>query len=79
MDKTTGKIVLLSGYGLGINSELTVEENVYLYGITYGMKRNMIKEKFNDIIAFADLQNFVRTKVKLLSSGIWTMMRHWKR
>jgi ABC-2 type transport system ATP-binding protein len=65
-----GDVTLLTGLGMGMVDELSVEENVFLYGAIYGMDRKKIKEKFHEIIEWAELQNFVGAKVKNLSSGM---------
>ena len=69
-----GDAALLTGLGMGMVDELSVEENVFLYGAIYGMDRKKIKEKFHEIIEWAELQNFVGARVKTLSSGMKTRL-----
>lgn len=56
--------------GIGFHLDLTVKENVYLYGSILGKTRRYLSEKFKDIISFAQLNKFVNTKLKDLSSGM---------
>ncbi len=69
-----GDAALLTGLGTGMVDELSVEENVFLYGAIYGMDRKKIKEKFHEIIEWAELQNFVGARVRTLSSGMKTRL-----
>ena len=69
-----GKVSFLAGFGIGMVDELSVKENVFLYGAIYGMERNKIKERFHEIIEWAELQDFVKAKLKTLSSGMKTRL-----
>ncbi len=71
---TNGKMILLAGWGIGMVEELSVEENIYLLGTIYGMDRSTLKAIFNDIIEWAELQNFVSAKLKTLSTGMKTRL-----
>ena len=72
----TGKIhvsrnmILLTGYGIGMVDELSVKENIYLYGAIYGIDREATKEKFDEIVDWADLRDYADAKLKTLSSGM---------
>jgi len=57
--------------GLGFNPELTVAENVYLGGAVQGVSLRRIEESFKDIIAFAELEEYVDVKMKVLSTGMF--------
>lgn len=57
--------------GLGFNPELTVAENVFLHGAIMGVKRKKLERSFNDIIAFAELEDYVNLKLRVLSSGMF--------
>jgi lipopolysaccharide transport system ATP-binding protein len=57
--------------GTGFHPELTGHENVYLYGAILGMDRWEVTRKFDEIIAFAELEKFVDTPVKRYSSGMY--------
>lgn len=56
--------------GLGFNLRFTALENVYLYGALHGISRKTINKKFDSIIEFAELENFVGTKLGEYSSGM---------
>jgi len=56
--------------GIGFQPELTAEDNIYLYGATLGLTRDTIKERFDDIIRFSELEKYVNQKVKNFSSGM---------
>ncbi len=61
---------LLLNLGVGFSHELTARENIYVNGSTLGLRVKQIDEIFNDIIEFAELQDFVDTKIKYYSSGM---------
>ncbi len=65
-----GKIAPLIELGAGFDPELTARENIYLNGALFGMKRAYMNEHFDDIIKFAELQDFVDVPVKNFSSGM---------
>jgi lipopolysaccharide transport system ATP-binding protein len=57
--------------GTGFHPELTGRENVYLNGAILGMRRREIKRKFDEIVAFAEVEKFLDTPVKRYSSGMY--------
>jgi ABC-type polysaccharide/polyol phosphate transport system ATPase subunit len=65
-----GKIAPLIEVGAGLISELTGRENVFLNGIILGMSYRQIKTKFDEIVAFAELEEFIDTPIKRYSSGM---------
>ena len=69
--KINGKIAPLIELGAGFHPELTGRENVYLNGVILGMTRKEIDEKFNDIVDFAELWDFIDQPVKHYSSGMY--------
>ncbi len=77
---TSGKIVTdfskvrLLTLGSGFDAELTGRENVYLNGSIIGLSRKFITEHFDEIVAFAELQDFIDEKVKNYSSGMRTRL-----
>lgn len=72
--KVNGKIVPFLELGVGFNPELTARENVYLNGTILGMTRKQLEEKFDEIIEFAEVGDFVDTQVKNFSSGMYVRL-----
>lgn len=66
-----GKVVSLLEVGTGFHAELTGRENVFLNGVILGMKRSEIKRKFDEIVDFAEVEQFLDTPVKRYSSGMY--------
>lgn len=65
-----GKIAPLIEVGAGLISDLSGRENIYLNGIVLGMPYAQIKQKFDEIVAFAELEEFIDTPLKRYSSGM---------
>jgi lipopolysaccharide transport system ATP-binding protein len=65
-----GRVSSLLEVGTGFHSELTGLENIYLNGAILGMKRREIRRKFDEIVAFAEVDKFIDTPVKHYSSGM---------
>jgi lipopolysaccharide transport system ATP-binding protein len=61
----------LLGVSTGFHPELTGRENIYLNGAILGMKRNEIRRKFDEIVAFAEIEDFLDTQTKRYSSGMY--------
>jgi lipopolysaccharide transport system ATP-binding protein len=66
-----GRVGSLLEVGTGFHSELTGRENIYLNGAILGMKRAEIACKFDEIVAFAEVETFLDTPVKHYSSGMY--------
>ncbi|MBI5849143.1 MAG: ABC transporter ATP-binding protein [Nitrospirae bacterium] len=66
-----GRVGSLLEVGTGFHPELTGRENIYLNGAILGMKRADIVRKFDEIVAFAEIEKFVDTPVKHYSSGMY--------
>src|SRR3990170_3693977 len=66
-----GRVGSLLEVGTGFHLELTGRENTYLNGVILGMKRDEIERKFDEIVAFADVEKFIDTPVKHYSSGMY--------
>lgn len=68
--QTTGRIAALLELGSGFNPEFTGIENIYLNGTLLGMSQTEIESRKEDILAFADIGDFVEQPVKTYSSGM---------
>jgi len=69
-----GRVGSLLEVGTGFHQELTGRENVYLSGVTLGMKTAEVARKFDEIVAFAEMAKFIDTPVKHYSSGMYTRL-----
>ena len=65
-----GRLGSLLEIGTGFHPDLTGRENVYLNGAIIGMKRSEIRRKFDEIVAFAEVEQFLDTPIKHYSSGM---------
>ncbi|AFY90204.1 polysaccharide ABC transporter ATP-binding protein [Chroococcidiopsis thermalis] len=69
-----GRVASLLEVGTGFHPELTGRENIYLNGSILGMSRAEIKKKFDEIVAFAEIEKFLDTPVKRYSSGMYVRL-----
>jgi len=69
-----GRVASLLEIGTGFHPELTGRENIYLNGAILGMTRSEIRRKFDEIIAFAEIEKFLDTPVKRYSSGMYVRL-----
>lgn len=65
-----GKIISLINLNIGMQSRLTMKENIFLIGSLFGVNQKGIKQRFNSIIKFAELENFINTKIYQFSEGM---------
>jgi lipopolysaccharide transport system ATP-binding protein len=76
-EPTTGRVALrgrvgsLLEVGTGFHPELTGRDNIYLNGAILGMQRAEVQRKFDEIVAFAEVEKFIDTPVKFYSSGMY--------
>jgi homopolymeric O-antigen transport system ATP-binding protein len=69
-----GRVASLLEVGTGFHPELTGRENIFLNGAILGMTRAEIKRKFDEIVAFAEVEKFLDTPVKRFSSGMYVRL-----
>ncbi len=72
--KFRGRIGSLLEVGTGFHTELTGRENIYLNGSILGMSRREIARRFDEIVAFSEVENFLDTPVKRYSSGMFVRL-----
>jgi len=72
--KIHGRVGSLLEVGTGFHPELTGGENIYLSGAILGMSRREIARKFDEIVAFAEIEKFIATPVKHYSSGMYVKL-----
>jgi len=69
-----GRVASLLEVGTGFHPELTGRENIFLNGAILGMNRSEIRKKFDEIVAFAEVERFLDTPVKHYSSGMYVRL-----
>ena len=72
--KVKGRIASLLEVGTGFNPELTGRDNIYLNGAILGMRQREIARKFDEIVAFAEVERYIDTPVKRYSSGMYVRL-----
>ena len=65
-----GRMIPLIGLGQGLNRRLTMKDNIFLVGSLFGLSKRDIKNRFNSIVAFSDLKEYVHTKPYQFSEGM---------
>ncbi len=68
--ETNGKIVPIIGLNVGMQPRLTMKDNIHLCCSLFGLSKEEIKQKFQDIVKFSELQDFVETKIYQFSEGM---------
>ncbi len=66
----SGRVAAILQLGLGVIGRLSVRDNIFLYGAIMGLTRGEIRKRFEEILEFSELENFVDTEVRRLSSGM---------
>jgi lipopolysaccharide transport system ATP-binding protein len=69
-----GRVGSLLEVGTGFHPELSGRENIYLNGAILGMRKSEIERKFDEIVAFAEVEKFIDTPVKRYSSGMYVRL-----
>lgn len=69
-----GRIAALLELGAGFNPEFTGRENVYLSGLLYGIQESELRKRFQSIVDFADIGDFINQPVKTYSSGMYVRL-----
>jgi ABC-type polysaccharide/polyol phosphate transport system, ATPase component len=72
--KLRGRVASLLEVGTGFHPELTGRENIFLNGAILGMSRAEIRKKFDEIVAFSEVEQFLDTPVKRYSSGMYVRL-----
>jgi lipopolysaccharide transport system ATP-binding protein len=69
-----GRVASLLEVGTGFHPELTGRENIYLNGTILGMSQKEIRSKYDEIVSFAGIEEFIETPVKRYSSGMYVRL-----
>ena len=69
--RTAGRVAPLISVGVGFHQEMSGRENIYVNGMLLGLSARQIAKRFDDIVAFAELEDFIDTPVKFYSSGMF--------
>lgn len=72
--RARGRLASLLEVGTGFHPELSGRENIYRNGVVLGMSKGEIKSKFDEIVAFAEVEKFLDTPVKRYSSGMYVRL-----
>jgi ABC-type polysaccharide/polyol phosphate transport system ATPase subunit len=69
--RTHGRVSALLELGVGFHPDLTGRENVFLYGSLVGIPRAVMQQRFDEIVAFSEIERFIDVPVKAYSSGMY--------
>jgi ABC-type polysaccharide/polyol phosphate transport system ATPase subunit/uncharacterized protein YneR len=72
--RVRGRVAPLISVGIGFHPELTGRENVYVNATILGLSKREIDKRFDDIVSFAEISNFIDTPVKFYSSGMFVRL-----
>jgi hypothetical protein len=70
MIEARGRLSALAELGAGFHPDLTGRENIFLNGTILGLSRGAVRQRFDEIVAFSELETFIDTPVKRYSSGM---------
>jgi ABC-2 type transport system ATP-binding protein len=65
-----GNVISLINLYIGLKERLAMEDNIYLVGAFFGMSRKALKERFDSIVEFSELKDFINTKIYQFSNGM---------
>lgn len=68
--RINGEVISFLQWGIGFHPDLTAKENIYLYGAFLGLTRKEIHRRFDAIVSFAEVQDFINTKLRSYSWGM---------
>ena len=71
---TNGKLIPFLGLGAGFQGELTARDNIVMYGKLFGISKEKINKDIDEILSFAELEQFADTKLKNFSSGMYARL-----
>src|SRR5438309_1146293 len=69
--RTVGRVAPLISIGVGFHQEMSGRENVYVNGMLLGLSAREVEHRFDEIVAFAELEDFIDTPVKFYSAGMF--------
>src|SRR5438552_11298765 len=69
--RTVGRVAPLISVGVGFHQEMSGRENVYVNGMLLGLSARQVAQRFDEIVGFAELEDFIDTPVKFYSSGMF--------
>src|SRR5207245_3886081 len=69
--RTVGRVAPLISIGVGFHQEMSGRENVYVNGMLLGLSARQVAQRFDEIVAFAELEDFIDTPVKFYSAGMF--------
>ena len=72
--RLNGRVSALIELGAGFHPEFTGRENIFLYGIILGLSKNEVKRKFDEIVSFAELEDYIDSPVRTYSSGMYVRL-----
>ncbi|MDY0148516.1 MAG: ABC transporter ATP-binding protein, partial [Kiritimatiellia bacterium] len=72
--RVKGRVASLLEVGTGFHPELTGRENIFLNGAILGMTKAEVARKFDEIVAFSEIEKFIDTPVKRYSSGMYVRL-----
>ncbi len=68
--QSKGRVVSIINLGVGLMERLPMRDNIYMVGALFGMSKKSITEKFDSIVAFSELEDFIGTKIYQFSAGM---------